>query len=132
MAMVGAVGETHFSDISKTFDLEILYKSSTSFTPVQSLKETVLFPLSSMALDDVPLLPSPLRSQTSDKRPEGKIDNYRKLQEELGPAPIFKEFLCGWRMWVHKYRLFFKSDCLTSHILVNVPAILVICSLVFF
>lgn len=62
MVMVGAEGETHFSDVSKTFDLEILYKSSTSFTPVQSLKETVLFPLSTMALDDVPLLLSPLRS----------------------------------------------------------------------
>lgn len=49
MVLAGREGKNHFLDSSKTFDLETLHKSSLSFVPVQILKETLLFPLSTMA-----------------------------------------------------------------------------------
>lgn len=52
MVLAGREGKNHFLDSSKTFDLETLHKSSLSFVPVQILKETLLFPLSTMARYD--------------------------------------------------------------------------------
>lgn len=54
MVLAGTGGKNHFSDLNKTSDLEMLYKSPIDFNPVQILKETVSFPLNTMALYSVP------------------------------------------------------------------------------
>lgn len=54
MVLAAIEGKNHFSDLNKTSDLEMLYKSSIDFNPVQILKETVPLPLNTMALYSVP------------------------------------------------------------------------------
>lgn len=78
-------GKKDFSDTSKIFSLEMLHKSSLSFLPVQVLKETLLFALSTLALDGAPFY-CYLEMQASEKRPEGKMYKCRKLLEEFIPA----------------------------------------------
>lgn len=77
--------KNHFSDSSKIFSLEMLHKSSLSFLPVQVLKETLLFALSTLTLDGTPFYCC-LELQASEKRPEGKMCKRRKLLEEFIPA----------------------------------------------
>lgn len=55
MVLAGAEEKNHFSDLSKAFDLEMFCKSSISFMLVHILKETLPFPLSTMALFGAPV-----------------------------------------------------------------------------
>lgn len=80
MVLAGTAGKNHFSDCSEASDLRDV-KSSTDFIPVHILKETAPFPLPQWHFMLSPLQ-SPVSQWTSDKRPEGKMSNYRKQQAE--------------------------------------------------